>query len=101
MFAFRRKDLFAALPLVGRENRQHERTWADTDLLGKGERVSAVKVDTGGLMGSNARADLAALALDAGADQRDAHDERRHDVDPSVTYIDGGGDRGGHGGPLP
>ena len=59
--AFRRDDLFRALPLVGRENRQAEYYLNDVlpILIDKGERVSVVTVDTGGAMGINSRADLA------------------------------------------
>jgi bifunctional UDP-N-acetylglucosamine pyrophosphorylase/glucosamine-1-phosphate N-acetyltransferase len=61
VFAFRRADLFRALPLVGRENRQHEYYLNEvfTILMDKGERISAVKVDAGGAMGINSRGDLA------------------------------------------
>jgi bifunctional N-acetylglucosamine-1-phosphate-uridyltransferase/glucosamine-1-phosphate-acetyltransferase GlmU-like protein len=63
VFAFRRDDLYKALPLVGRENRQKEYylNAVFPILIEKGERVSAVKVDTGGMMGPNSRADLARL----------------------------------------
>jgi bifunctional UDP-N-acetylglucosamine pyrophosphorylase / glucosamine-1-phosphate N-acetyltransferase len=58
---FRRDDLFRALPLVGRENAQGEYYLNDVFpiLIEKGERVSVVRVDTGGAMGINSRADLA------------------------------------------
>lgn len=59
--AFRRDDLFKALPLVGRENAQGEYYLNDVFpiLIEKGEQVSVVTVDTGGAMGINSRADLA------------------------------------------
>jgi bifunctional UDP-N-acetylglucosamine pyrophosphorylase/glucosamine-1-phosphate N-acetyltransferase len=62
--AFRREDLFRALPLVGRENSQGEYYLNDVFaiLIDKGERVSVVPVDTGGAMGINSRADLARTA---------------------------------------
>jgi bifunctional UDP-N-acetylglucosamine pyrophosphorylase / glucosamine-1-phosphate N-acetyltransferase len=58
---FRRDDLFRALPLVGRENAQGEYYLNEVFpiLIEKGERVSVVRVDTGGAMGINSRADLA------------------------------------------
>jgi len=90
---FRRKDLFAALPLVGRENHQHEHYLNEVfpTLLDKGERVSAVKVDTGGLMGSNSRADLAALGALVRSRINAAHMANGVTiVDPAVTYIDVG-----------
>ena len=91
VFAFRREDLFAALPLIGRENKQKEYYLNEVFplLMAKGERVSAVKVDTGGMMGPNSRADLAAL----GGFLRARINERHMAsgvtiVDPSQTYID-------------
>ena len=93
VFAFRRKDLYAALPLVGRENHQHEHYLNEVFpiLLDKGERVSAVKVDTGGLMGSNARADLAALGALVRSRINESHMANGVTiVDPAVTYIDVG-----------
>jgi bifunctional UDP-N-acetylglucosamine pyrophosphorylase/glucosamine-1-phosphate N-acetyltransferase len=62
--AFRRDDLFRALPLVGRENRQGEYYLNDVFgvLMDKGERVSAVAVDTGGVLGANSREGFAALS---------------------------------------
>jgi len=91
VFAFRREDLFAALPLVGRENRQKEHYLNEVFpiLMRKGERVSALKVDTGGLMGPNSRADLAALGGLLRGRINDAHMERGVTiVDPSTTYVD-------------
>ncbi len=93
VFAFRRRDLYAALPLVGRENHQHEHYLNEVFpiLMDKGERVSAVKVDTGGLMGSNARADLAALGALVRSRINESHMANGVTiVDPAVTYIDVG-----------
>ena len=93
VFAFHRKDLFAALPLVGRENRQREYYLNEVFpiLMAKGERVSAVKVDTGGLMGSNSRADLAALGGLVRERVSAAHMANGVTiVDPALTYIDVG-----------
>jgi bifunctional UDP-N-acetylglucosamine pyrophosphorylase/glucosamine-1-phosphate N-acetyltransferase len=91
VFAFRRRDLFAALPLIGRENRQREYYLNEVFpiLMGKGERVSAVKVDTGGLMGPNSRADLAAVAALLRRRINERHMEKGVTiVDPAQTYID-------------
>ncbi len=93
VFAFRRKDLFAALPLVGRENRQREYYLNEVFpiLMGEGERVSAVKVDTGGVMGSNSRADLAALGRLVRSRINAEHMDRGVTIiDPALTYIDVG-----------
>ena len=93
VFAFRRKDLFAALPLIGRENRQREYYLNEVFpiLMDKGERVSAVKVDAGGLMGSNSRADLAALGALVRRRVNTAHMANGVTiVDPALTYIDVG-----------
>jgi len=91
VFAFRREDLYAALPLVGRENRQHEHYLNEVFpiLMRKGERVSAVKVDTGGLMGPNSRADLAALGELLRRRINEGHMDRGVTiVDPGTTYVD-------------
>jgi bifunctional UDP-N-acetylglucosamine pyrophosphorylase/glucosamine-1-phosphate N-acetyltransferase len=63
VYAFRREDLFKALPLVSRENSQREYYLPDviSILLDKGERVSVVPVDWGGTMGLNSRGGLAAV----------------------------------------
>lgn len=90
VFAFRRKDLYAALPLVGRENRQREHylNGVFPILIGKGERVSALKVDTGGLMGPNSRAELAALAALLRRRINEAHMAAGVTIeDPVTTYI--------------
>jgi bifunctional UDP-N-acetylglucosamine pyrophosphorylase/glucosamine-1-phosphate N-acetyltransferase len=93
VFAFRRDDLYKALPLVGRENRQREYylNAVFPILMDKGERISALNVDTGGMMGPNSRSELARL----GALLRSRINERHMGngvtiVDPSATYIDAG-----------
>jgi bifunctional UDP-N-acetylglucosamine pyrophosphorylase/glucosamine-1-phosphate N-acetyltransferase len=91
--AFRRDLLFATLPLLDRENRQREYylNRAISILLDKGERVDAVICDTGGTLGANTRAGVAALEallrrrvnqehLAAGVSM----------IDPAATYIDVG-----------
>ena len=91
VFAFRREDLYRALPLVGRDNRQREYylNAVFPILLDKGERVSVVKVDTGGMMGANSRADLARLERLIRTRINDAHMARGVSMrDPATTYID-------------
>jgi bifunctional UDP-N-acetylglucosamine pyrophosphorylase / glucosamine-1-phosphate N-acetyltransferase len=88
---FRRDDLFRALPLVGHENAQGEYYLNDVFpiLIEKGERVSVVRVDTGGAMGINSRADLARTTrvlrerINAGHLANGVTLE-----DPETTYID-------------
>jgi bifunctional UDP-N-acetylglucosamine pyrophosphorylase/glucosamine-1-phosphate N-acetyltransferase len=88
---FGREDLFKALPLVARENSQGEHYLNDVYaiLMDKGERVSVLKVDTGGAMGINSRAGLATTARVL----RDRINARHLAngvtlVDPETTYID-------------
>jgi bifunctional UDP-N-acetylglucosamine pyrophosphorylase/glucosamine-1-phosphate N-acetyltransferase len=91
--AFRRADLYRALPLVGRDNRQHEVYINDVYgiLLDKGERVSAVRGDTGGTIGANSRAGLAALERVLRDRINAAHmDAGVTLLDPDTTYIDAG-----------
>jgi len=93
VFAFRRKDLFHALPLIGRDNRQREYYLNDVFpiLMGKGERVSAIRVDTGGAMGLNSRAGLAAVRRVVQDRINAAHMANAVTiVDPSTSYIDVG-----------
>jgi bifunctional UDP-N-acetylglucosamine pyrophosphorylase/glucosamine-1-phosphate N-acetyltransferase len=88
---FRREDLYRALPLVGRDNRQREHYLTDVVpiLLDKGERVSALPVDTGGAMGLNARGGLAALTRVVRRRIVDRHLKAGVTiVDPDATYID-------------
>jgi bifunctional UDP-N-acetylglucosamine pyrophosphorylase/glucosamine-1-phosphate N-acetyltransferase len=90
---FRRADLYRALPLLDRENRQREyylnRVYPI--LLDKGERVSAVRGDTGGLIGANSRAELAALErLLRGRINADLMASGVTIVDPDTTYVDAG-----------
>jgi bifunctional UDP-N-acetylglucosamine pyrophosphorylase / glucosamine-1-phosphate N-acetyltransferase len=89
--AFRRDDLFRALPLVGRENRQREYYLNDVFriLLDKGERVAVLRVDTGGALGGNSRAGFAALTRVV----RDRINARHMAngvtlLDPATTFID-------------
>ncbi|MEW6059879.1 MAG: bifunctional UDP-N-acetylglucosamine diphosphorylase/glucosamine-1-phosphate N-acetyltransferase GlmU [Actinomycetota bacterium] len=91
VFAFRRDDLFEALPLLGRENRQREYylNHVFPILADKGERVTAVKVDIGGVMGVNSRGGLAAVERVLRERINAKHMEAGVTlVDPSATYID-------------
>jgi bifunctional UDP-N-acetylglucosamine pyrophosphorylase / glucosamine-1-phosphate N-acetyltransferase len=90
---FRRADLFEILPRVGRDNRQREYYLNDVYalLLDRGERVTALLADTGGAMGLNSRAGLAAVQRVV----RDRINERHMAagvtfVDPATTYVDAG-----------
>ncbi len=89
--AFRRDLLYATLPLLDRENRQREYylNRAISILLDKGERVDAVVCDTGGILGANTRAGVA--ALEALLRRRVNHAHMVAGVrliDPDATYID-------------
>lgn len=91
VYAFRREDLFRALPAVGRDNRQREHYLNDVVpiLLDEGERVSAALADFGGWAGVNSRETIARCErimraringrmMDAGVTI----------VDPDTTYVD-------------
>ena len=60
---FRRKELFDALPRLDRKNRQREYYLNRVIplFLADGHRVGVVPMDTGGAMGANSRAGLAAV----------------------------------------
>ena len=89
--AFRRDLLFATLPLLDRDNRQREYylNRAISILLDKGERVDAIVCDTGGLLGANTRAGLAALEGLVRRRTNEAHMASGvRLIDPDATYID-------------
>jgi bifunctional UDP-N-acetylglucosamine pyrophosphorylase/glucosamine-1-phosphate N-acetyltransferase len=89
--AFRRDILFAALPLLDRENRQREYylNRVIPILLDKGEKVTVVECDTGGAMGLNSRAGLAAVEKVVRERINGRHLENGVTlVDPATTYID-------------
>jgi bifunctional UDP-N-acetylglucosamine pyrophosphorylase / glucosamine-1-phosphate N-acetyltransferase len=92
VYAFRREDLFRALPRVGRENRQNEYYLPDVlaILIEKGERVSVVTADFGGVwVGLNSRATLAKLGELMRARIVRGHMERGVTfVDPATTYVE-------------
>jgi bifunctional UDP-N-acetylglucosamine pyrophosphorylase/glucosamine-1-phosphate N-acetyltransferase len=89
--AFRRDLLFATLPLLDRENRQREYylNRGISILLDKGERVDAVVSDTGGILGANTQAGLAALEAVVRDRTNKAHMAAGvRLIDPAATYID-------------
>jgi bifunctional UDP-N-acetylglucosamine pyrophosphorylase/glucosamine-1-phosphate N-acetyltransferase len=93
VYAFRREDLFRALPLVGRDNRQRE--YYLPDVLGilrdKGERIAVQLVDNGGSVGANSRAEMAKAASVMRRRINEAHmDAGVTLLDPDRTYIDAG-----------
>jgi bifunctional UDP-N-acetylglucosamine pyrophosphorylase/glucosamine-1-phosphate N-acetyltransferase len=92
-YAFTREDLFRALPLVTRDNRQRE--YYLPDVLGilreKGERLVVQLVDIGGGVGVNSRIELARAA---GIMRRRINEDLMSKgvtlVDPEQTYVDVG-----------
>ena len=91
VYAFRREQLYEALPLVGRDNRQREYYLPDVleILHHKGERIAVQLVDNGGSVGANSRGELA----NAMSVMRRRINERHMAagvtlVDPEQTYID-------------
>jgi bifunctional UDP-N-acetylglucosamine pyrophosphorylase/glucosamine-1-phosphate N-acetyltransferase len=92
VYAFRREDLYRALPRVGRENRQNEYYLPDVlkVLIEKGERVSVVTVDFGGVwVGLNSRASLAKLTEMIRDRIIQGHMARGVTfVDPATAYVD-------------
>ena len=93
IMAFRRADLLAALPRIRRNNRQREYylNAVFPFFLAAGERVSALRADTGGLLGPNSQADLAAVAALVRRRINRSHMDRGVLlVDPEQTYIDVG-----------
>jgi bifunctional UDP-N-acetylglucosamine pyrophosphorylase/glucosamine-1-phosphate N-acetyltransferase len=91
VYAFRRDDLFRALPLVGNGNRQRE--YYLPDVLGilrdKGERIAVQLVDNGGSVGANSRAEIATAASVMRRRINGAHMEAGVTfIDPERTYVD-------------
>ena len=90
VYSFRRDALYAALPLVGRENRQRE--YYLPDALGilreKGDRIAVQLVDNGGSVGANSRAEMAkaATVLQHRINERHMADGVTF-VDPSTTWV--------------
>jgi bifunctional UDP-N-acetylglucosamine pyrophosphorylase/glucosamine-1-phosphate N-acetyltransferase len=93
VYAFRRDDLFRALPAVGRDNSQREYYLPDVlaVLAKNGDDIRAIEADYGGALDVNSRA---ALARAAAAMRRRINDELMASgvtlVDPDQTYIDAG-----------
>jgi bifunctional UDP-N-acetylglucosamine pyrophosphorylase/glucosamine-1-phosphate N-acetyltransferase len=91
LFAFRRRDLFRALPLLDRKNRQREYYLNRVIplLMGEGHKVSVVTVDTGGAMGLNSRAGLAAVERVVRGRINASHMAQGVTlIDPATTFID-------------
>jgi bifunctional UDP-N-acetylglucosamine pyrophosphorylase/glucosamine-1-phosphate N-acetyltransferase len=92
-YAFRREDLYRALPRVSRENRQSE--YYLPDVLGilreKGERLVLQRVDLGGAVGVNSRAELAsATEVMRGRINEELMANGVTLIDPDQTYVDAG-----------
>jgi bifunctional UDP-N-acetylglucosamine pyrophosphorylase/glucosamine-1-phosphate N-acetyltransferase len=93
VYAVRREDLYKALPLLDRENRQREYYLPDVlkILQEKGERISGVLADLGGGLGVNTRSELARTARVMRERINDAHMANGVTlVDPAQTYVDVG-----------
>lgn len=91
VYAFRREDLFKALPLVGRENRQNEYYLPDviTILKEKEEKVGVLRVDFGGALGLNSRGGLAEVSRIMRRRILQGHmDNGVTFVDPATAYVD-------------
>jgi bifunctional UDP-N-acetylglucosamine pyrophosphorylase/glucosamine-1-phosphate N-acetyltransferase len=90
-FAFRRDLLYRELPKVGRENRQGEYYLNEVLplLMARGERVTVLRVDTGGAMGLNSRGGLAAVTRVVRDRINATHMGNGVTIlDPAATYID-------------
>jgi bifunctional UDP-N-acetylglucosamine pyrophosphorylase/glucosamine-1-phosphate N-acetyltransferase len=91
VYVFRREDLFMALPLLGRENRQSEYYLPDviSILKDKGEKVGVLGVDLGGGLGLNSRGGLAEVSGIMRRRIIQRHMENGVSfVDPGTAYID-------------
>jgi bifunctional UDP-N-acetylglucosamine pyrophosphorylase/glucosamine-1-phosphate N-acetyltransferase len=91
VYAFRREDLYKALPLVGRQNRQREYYLPDVlgILKGKGERVAVQLVDNGGSVGVNSHDEMAQASAVMRRRINDRHMAAGVSlVDPATAYID-------------
>jgi bifunctional UDP-N-acetylglucosamine pyrophosphorylase/glucosamine-1-phosphate N-acetyltransferase len=91
VYAFRRDDLYRALPRVGRDNSQREFYLPDviSILLEKGEEVAVQPVDWDGAMGLNSRAGLARVAAVMRRRIVDGHLAAGVTfVDPDTAYVD-------------
>jgi bifunctional UDP-N-acetylglucosamine pyrophosphorylase/glucosamine-1-phosphate N-acetyltransferase len=91
LFAFRRLELFRALPRLDRKNRQREYYLNRVIplLIADGDKVTVVPVDTGGVMGLNSRAGLAAVERVVRGRINAGHLANGVTlIDPATTYID-------------
>lgn len=93
VYAFRRDDLFRALPALDRDNAQREYYLPDVlqILMDKGEDVRVLVADLGGALDVNSRASLAGAA----SVMRRRINERLMEggvtmIDPGHTYVDAG-----------
>jgi bifunctional UDP-N-acetylglucosamine pyrophosphorylase/glucosamine-1-phosphate N-acetyltransferase len=90
VYAFRREDLFKALPLIGRDNKQNEYYLHDVFpiLKDKGERISVVGVDLGGSVGINSRQQKARAERLMRARIVDRHMSNGVSfIDPATSYV--------------
>lgn len=93
VYVFRRDDLFKALPLLSRETKQREYYLHHVlpILIEKGEDVLVHRVDNGGSVGANSRAELArAAAVLRGRINDELMAAGVTLVDPDRTYVDAG-----------
>jgi bifunctional UDP-N-acetylglucosamine pyrophosphorylase / glucosamine-1-phosphate N-acetyltransferase len=93
VYVFRREDLFKALPLVSRETKQGEYYLHHVlrILIEKGEEVMVHRVDNGGSVGANSRAELAgAAAVLRNRINQDLMAAGVTLLDPDRTYVDSG-----------
>jgi bifunctional UDP-N-acetylglucosamine pyrophosphorylase/glucosamine-1-phosphate N-acetyltransferase len=91
VYAFRRDDLYRALPLVGRDDRSGEHYLFHVlgILKEKGERLSAAWVDLGGGMGVNSRSSMARVSRIMRDRIIGAHMSNGVTfVDPATAYVD-------------
>jgi bifunctional UDP-N-acetylglucosamine pyrophosphorylase / glucosamine-1-phosphate N-acetyltransferase len=89
--AFQRRALFEALPELDTRNRQRERylNRVYPIMRERGQKVTAVLADTGGVMGANSRSGLAGLSALLRDRINEAHMAAGVTiVDPATTYID-------------
>jgi len=91
VYAFRRKELYATLPVLDNDNRQREYYLPDVPgiLIDKGELVVVERTDFGGALGANSRAELAkATAVMRGRINEEHMASGVTLQDPASTYID-------------
>jgi bifunctional UDP-N-acetylglucosamine pyrophosphorylase / glucosamine-1-phosphate N-acetyltransferase len=92
-YAFRRDDLFKALPLLTKENIQREYYLPDVleILREKGEPIVVVRADNGGAVGANSRLEISrATAVMRRRINEGLMEHGVTLVNPNATYIDAG-----------